>query len=262
MSEDLEPTVETTDLVEETVEVAEVDAVETTAEEVPSEEKVAEEKLTKRNSFQERINQKTREAKEAQALATSLQERLASYEQTIQPSQSRPKLEDFDYDEQRFNEALDSWTSSSLSTSVRQVRLEEQRQEAKNAQQRTLAIAQETFVERANDFELDNPDFRDVVSKVPNSQVLTSAVLMAEDGPALAYHLGKNPGIAKELAEMNPYMAMLEIGKISARLSTKAPTKLSSAPPPSKTVGSSAAVSKDPDKMSPDEYRRHRGYSR
>ena len=260
MSE-VEATVETAEIVEQ------VEVVEEVTEAAPSAEDSSEpiesaeaEKTVKRNSFQERINQKTREAKEAQALATSLQERLASYEQNTQQSAPRPKLEDFDYDESRFNEELDNWTQSSLSNSVRQARIEEHRHEAQAAQQATLQLAKDTFVERSNDFELDHPDFKDVVAKVPNSEVLTSAVLVSEDGPALAYHLGKNPDLAHQLSQMNPYTAMMEMGRISARLSTPAPTKVTNAPAPTKTVGSSAAVSKDPDKMTPDEYRRHRGY--
>ena len=260
MSE-VEATAETAEIVE-TVEVVE-EATEATSAEDSSEQvesQEAEEKTVKRNSFQERISQKTREAKEAQARAAELQERLAQYEQQTPESQPRPKLEDFDYDESRFNEALDTWQQSSLSNSVRRARLEEQQYEAQAAQQRTMALAQETFVERANDFELDHPDFKSVVANVPNSQVLTSAVLASEEGPALAYHFGKNPELAQQLSTMNPYMAMLEIGKISAKLSSPAPTKTTNAPAPSKPVGSQAAVSKDPDKMSPDEYRRYRGY--
>lgn len=261
MSEVESQAVETAEIVEavEVVEEAtEAPSAEDSSEQVESQE--AEEKTVKRNSFQERISQKTREAKEAQARAAELQERLAQYEQQTPQSQPRPKLEDFDYDESQFNEALDNWTQSSLSNSVRQARLEEQQHEARLAQQRTMALAQETFVERANDFELDHPDFREVVAKVPQSQVLTSAVLVSEDGPALAYHLGKNPDLAQSLSSMNPYMAMLEIGKISAKLSAPAPAQTTNAPAPSKPVGSSASITKDPDKMSPDEYRKWRGY--
>lgn len=64
------------------------------------------------------------------------------------------------------------------------------------------------------------------------------AILASDNPPALIYHLGKNPDLAYQIAEMNPLRAARELGRIEAGLTRpKAPT-VSQAPPPVGSVPS------------------------
>jgi hypothetical protein len=55
-------------------------------------------------------------------------------------------------------------------------------------------------------------------------------------------------------------MAMMELGRLSQALSPNRPVTTSNAPAPAKPVRASGKVEKDPDKMTPAEYARFRGY--
>lgn len=265
-----ETPVETTETVEveaqaETEQPTEAKAEAETGESESGEdsaEKETEEREKRRNSFQERINQKTREAKEYQAKYEESQQRLQEAEERLTENKldPMPQLEDFGYDPEAHNAAMAEWAQKSSAYGARQARLEEQRQESEYVQQQALKFARETFIERSNQFTEDHPDYRETIQKLPNSPLIMNAALVSDDGPALAYHLGKNPELANRLANSNPIIAAMELGRISQKLATPAPTKNTQAPPPAKPVGSSAKVEKDPDKMSAEEYAVYRGY--
>jgi hypothetical protein len=113
------------------------------------------------------------------------------------------------------------------------------------------------------------PDFDEVVgmSDAPMSQAMAEAIVDSDVGPQLTYHLAKNPQEAARIAGLSPVKAIREIAMIEAKLKAPAaPTvKATSAPPPPTHVSSrsASAVSKDPSRMSMDEYvawTRTRGY--
>jgi len=78
----------------------------------------------------------------------------------------------------------------------------------------------------------------------------------SERGPEIAYHLGQNPRLAREIARLSPLQAARELGRIEAKLAErpKAPA-VSKAPPPAPTLAATEpAVEKDPEKMSDKEW--------
>lgn len=82
---------------------------------------------------------------------------------------------------------------------------------------------------------------------------MREAILESDDGPALAYHLGKNPDLAEKIASLPPIAAARELGRLEAKLAREReqPPVISKAPPPPpKIEGVEPAIERDPDKMS------------
>lgn len=184
-----------------------------------------------------RINELTREKHDAlreleywkqQALKPAEPKPAAQAEPTPEATVSgEPKLEDFDFDMTAFNRAHYKW-----------MRDEERKQEA-------IVKVQKTFVEKESAFEAEHPDYREVAyaPTLPMTQEMVRVILETDDPPAVAYYLGKNPGEAADIAQMQPLAAARAIGRIEAKLSAPAsapvrepPKKTTNAPPPPKTV--------------------------
>lgn len=218
------------------------------------------EKEKKRNSVQERISEITRQRREAEAKAAELEARLKQYESANPQTEDEPTLADFDYNEAEYVKALRAYNQKQSTLAARQARAEEFKEEVERLKQQTQKATVETFQARSQDFATDHPDYFDTI-KSPGFQqgpAIIQAVLTSDSGPALAYHLAKNPDLTHSLNQMNPVQAMMEMGRIEARLTQPVAPKTTNSPPPVKPVGKSATVEKDPDKMSAEEYRRHR----
>jgi hypothetical protein len=148
-----------------------------------------------------------------------------------------------------------------LSTEAAKQALREEREnEAK--ERRTSS-----FASRESEFAKTVSDYREVTRNpsLPMTQGMVEAIAESDDGPALAYHLGKNPEIAEKLATLPPVAAAREIGKIEARLAyerEKAKQKpvVSNAPPPPPQIAAGDASPKvsstDPesDRLSDEEW--------
>lgn len=219
----------------------------------------AEAKEKRKNSFQERINEITRQRREAEERAKELEQRIQRYEGG-EDAGPRPTLEQFDYDEQKHGEALDEWYAKRSAQAAREARRQEYEEEVQAYRERTQKATVETFKTRADEFAMEHPDFYETVQNPSYHQgpAIMQAVLQSENGPALAYHLGKNVALARELNSMPPVLAAMKLGQIEAKLQTPPAQQLTQSPKPQKPVGSKAPTVKDPDKMTPDEYRRAR----
>jgi hypothetical protein len=95
-------------------------------------------------------------------------------------------------------------------------------------------------------------DFDDVVNQpIPVNQAIVHAIRTREAGPDLAYFLGKNPAECQRIAALSNADAMVEIGKLEARLVTAtapapAARQTTSAPAPLQPVGGHATRSTVP----------------
>lgn len=101
------------------------------------------------------------------------------------------------------------------------------------------------------------------------SPAMAQVIRESEDGPAVAYYLGKNPDIAQVIAQLSPLAAARELGRLEARLADKRESvpqrTISKAPPPPAKIegsGSPGAGIKpdtaDSDKLSDAEWTRRR----
>lgn len=128
----------------------------------------------------------------------------------------------------------------------------EQSQRAKetaaNWQQREAAFRQSTS---------DYAEVIQAAADLPITQALGTALQESDIGPQLAYHMAKNPEVAERLNGLPERQMLRELGRLEASLTTSsppAPARVSSAPPPIKPVGQSAAGVPDMAKMPMDEY--------
>lgn len=92
------------------------------------------------------------------------------------------------------------------------------------------------------------------------SPVMTDLILTSDVGPDVAYHLGQNRALAAQIAAMNPVEAARAIGRIEADVARSQPKpKLETkAPDPITPVRGTAAVARDPDKMSYKDFVKYR----
>jgi hypothetical protein len=176
----------------------------------------------------------------------------------IPPSIPEPKPADFtDYDQ--FVVALTDWR-------VKQARAQWEMESARKSQQEAANQRQETLKTKLQEGYQLYPDFEEVAFDRSASHITPMVVdILAEcDHPAdLAYYLAKNRVEGIAISRMTPLQAARAIAKLEDKImatrgqnpappiSNKPTVK---APPPIKPVGSTATVSKDPEKMTQKEY--------
>lgn len=177
--------------------------------------------------------------------------------------QGAPRLEDFDFDHNAYQQARDQWVIDQAKTSL----TEETRKAEEARKQQDTMVA---YYQRANEFAADHPDFEEVVGSIayPLHDALQAAIAAHPNGPQIAYHLGNNDDEAFALASIQPHLAAAAVQRLAARLSAApaAPavpalnTKpITQAPAPPPTVGGRAVADVPDDKLTDEEwFRRER----
>lgn len=132
------------------------------------------------------------------------------------PIGQKPKLADFDYDDEKYAEAVESW----VSRKTKHEQAQQQRADAERKQR-------EAWESRLADYgkkkaELPVKDFEDAEESVREVLNVTQqgVILSGTDNPALiVYALGKNPKKAKELAAItDPVRFAVAVGKLETQL--------------------------------------------
>lgn len=201
---------------------------------------------------QPRIDELTRARREAEREAAywrTMATQAASQAQTNE----KPTPDKFnDYAE--YVEALTDWkTEQKINERLQQ-----------EGQRRVEHTRAQTFEQRQAEFKAKAPDYDEVVgsSDAPVTEHVSAALLDSEVGPALMYHLAKNPQVLERLNRMTEAQANREIGRLEASLAQPAPApavKTTAAPRPASVLGSQGrGATLDPSRMSHEEYRAYR----
>lgn len=215
----------------------------------------------KKKGVQKRIDELTAEKYTERRRADALEAELRRLQEQAKPPETdigpKPKLADFEFDEEKFNAALDSYYTKKAAAETES----RQRQQQQWNQQQEWVQKQSRFVAQGV---AKYPDFEQTVANNPNlplSHTAAEAVMSSERGAEVAHFLGKNPGEAQRIYHLPPVQQVLEIARIEARLNAPPNPKTTSAPDPVPSVGSRERVTKSPDKMSYAEYKaaRERG---
>jgi len=216
---------------------------------------------------QARIDKKTWEAHEAQRQSDYWRERAERAEQAankpVEPiaPQKKPTLESVGYDEAKYDDAMVEYLSAQALARVdKHLNEREQQQQA--------VKRQETFQTRQAEFAATVDDYDAVVYNPRNAISPSMADNIAESdiGPQLAYYLGKNPEVARQIAALPARAASRELGKIEAKLTApKAAPAVTKAPPPPPKIPLSSdtgidakPTESDSDKLSNDAWMRAR----
>ena len=155
--------------------------------------------------------------------------------------QGKPTLEQFEFDQERYIDALAEWKLAEVRKADEAKRKED---EGKSAAAKRRAA----FDERAAKYAADKADYQTLISDptLPVSQAMAEAILDAdEDGPALLYHLAQNRDEAARIFNLPERQAALALGRIVAKLSAAPPVEtpqIPTAPKPVPVVKPSAPV--------------------
>lgn len=151
---------------------------------------------------------------------------------------AKPKLEDFDYDTEKFGHELEAWYDRKRDADAKAAEVEAAQKEQQKAWQAKLDDYGKVKAE------LKVKDFEDAEATVFESLNVTQQgiIVQGADNSALViYALGKNPKKVKELASItDPVKFAFAVAKLETQLKV---TNRKAAPPPEKTVSGSAPKS-------------------
>jgi hypothetical protein len=152
-----------------------------------------------------------------------------------------PKLEDFDYDGEKWQAAWKTWQASSIEKTVAGTIEQTLRERQSRERQQQIETEWEA---RRTAFRAKVPDY-DVTTANPNLPItpaMAKVIKSSDRGPEIAYHLGKNPVEAARIARLEDPVEQAEaLGRLYNRVVTSpAPPKTTSAPPPP-TAGKAGA---------------------
>lgn len=173
--------------------------------------------------------------------------------QTLETTDPRPTREQFDAPD-AYDDALIEWSSSrAASTALAQ----DTQKRIQTEQTHKMEEVRTAWEGRRQQALKDIPDYEAVAesNEVQISVPMANTIMMSPQGPALAYHLGKNIDVAKRIASLPPGDAIYAMGFLASELQTKKIPEISNAPAPHKPLGARAnALSKTPQEESMDEY--------
>lgn len=176
-----------------------------------------------------RIQELTRLRYEEKARADALEARLREMEQRLpaqmQPSQApanakgRPTLEQFGYDQDRYEEARDAWVISQARESWTQ---QQQQTHAQQQQKERLS----KFEARIAKFEAEQPGAWEQVlrSPVAPTPLMREVVADSDIGPRIAHYLALHLDEAFEITQLPERGQAVAMGRLEAKLSLPAPS--------------------------------------
>ena len=219
------------------------------ATEQPDPQKDEQARDEKGRFVQKRINELTREKHEARREAERTRQELEQLRQEMARLR-QPEAPDPNIDLQGYIRHQAEQTARQL---VEQERGQWQQQQET---QRIQSLAQE-YSAREADFAATHPDYEESVEafmSVAGVNPPLAELLMTSDlGPAVVHYLGTHLDEAARISQLPPHMAAREVTRLETRLAQK-PKPVTKAPDPVPTVGGGTAQTKDPDRMTTDEW--------
>lgn len=230
-------------------------------EEIKEEEQPEQPKQTKSQNAKQRLRRKLRQEEalrqQAEERERQLQERLNSIEgkidKVVNPPQQRPSRVNYETEEE-YEDALFDWRDSRKEPKREPQQPKPQKDELPQVDPDVLTHWQdqmETALDKYDDFE------EAMISIPPESMTdaMTFAIMESDQGGEIAYFLGNNHKEASRIARLSVASQVREIDKLGQTLK---PKQTSKAPPPIKPEKGGDSPAKDPEKMSPEEYRDYR----
>jgi hypothetical protein len=154
------------------------------------------------------------------------QRKIREYESKLQALQAtenkpvtagaKPKLEDFDYDSDRYETALEQWYDRKRQAAEAEAKAKAAEEEQAKSWQAKL----EAYGKAKADLKVRDYDEAEELAQQVFSTVQQSVILQGADNPALVvYALGKNPKKAKELASLtDPVKFAFAVAKLEKEL--------------------------------------------
>lgn len=197
----------------------------------------------RKQTMQERLNEVTHARREAERRATKAESELAQLK-----GKPAPVAENYDdvgkLTADQVNHTLDQRRVSEL---------EGVRSDANEEIMKNRAIA---WTARVEDFSPTVTDFESVVRSAPLDDKTSEMVVDLDEGPQVAYHLGKNHAEARRISALPPLEKAVALGRLVERLNATPARRTTQAPEPVNAVSGKNAGKSDFDaaKASPAEY--------
>lgn len=157
---------------------------------------------------------------------------------TSVPGVARPKPADFETVE-GYEDALYGWYDGKREAKTSAANQEENFKKTLSA-----------FNESAAPVRLEHPDFDEITAHPVFTDSMRKAIFNMDNGPLVAYELGKNPELAEKVKLLPPEKQIYEMGKIERRLLlVQKGRKQSKTPDPLNPLDSRSSTKKDPNKM-------------
>ena len=148
----------------------------------------------------------------------------------------KPKLSDFDYDEDQFESAVEQWHERKRQVEQQQASKqaeEEQAQQAWQSKMQSYEERRQTVAAKVRDFEEVEEAAKDKLTATQQGILIHAA----ENPELIMYHLGKHPNKAKELAEItDPIQFAFAAAKLDSQM--KIQTRKPATQPERKPSGS------------------------
>jgi hypothetical protein len=183
-------------------------------EEAEEDEELEEVRRKRPSKFQKRIDKITARLRQENA---DLMKRIEAIEkggkkedETADPN-PRPVRTAFASQEE-YEDALLAWgTERAIS--------EKAAKEAEQSEKQQLEETWTSYKANVEAFKEEHDDWDEVVNQdIPMHTGVQLAIMEQENGAEVVYYLGTHPEYAKKLAEMKPLSAVMEVGRLSAKL--------------------------------------------
>jgi hypothetical protein len=259
-----EPVEEETEEKKEVEEIEEVDKEEkdekdetAEEEEIPKERPRGDQDAAWKRLQRRKDDYKQRAERAEAMIQQQMYQQLQPQQQPVQES-DEPARDQY-ADDAGYLKAWMEWSKQGITKQVRQEFYQQQQEtqqtQAKEAWDKKLAVTREKY-----------PDYDEVLEdaldiKIPENlyPALTTALQESDLGGDIWYYLSSNPDEARRVMQMSPTRVALEIGRLESILESELKqTKkvlVSKAPSPvASPKASSGKSSRDPNKMTPEEY--------
>jgi len=200
---------------------------------------------TEKDNVQKRIDKLTAEKYAEKRKREELQaklDNLGTEPKPVEP-QGKPTLEQFEYDQDAYSEALVSWN-----VQEQLAKREAQQQQAET--ERAANQREAAFDRQEIDYVTNNPDYVQDIGALPRFPPATLDVIKGqENAPALVHYLAKNPELAENIATLDTMSAAVQIGVITANNSAqgKQTKQPSAAPDPIEPITPKGSTMSDND---------------
>lgn len=150
----------------------------------------------------------------------------------------KPNLDDFDYDTERYEKALDAWYDRKRAIDEQVVKANAEKENQQKAWQSKL----DAYGKAKTELKVKDFDDAELIAQDTLSITQQGVILQGAENPALViYALGKNPAKAKELGSISdPVKFAFAVAKLETQLKV---TNRKSVPAPEKTVRGTGSIS-------------------
>lgn len=184
--------------------------------------------------------------KELRELKRKIKEHEQASKSENEPGElpEKPKLEDFDWDQEKFGDALIDWREKQ---SAHEQRIQAQK-EQEQAQAEQWQQAEQRYVERKQALKIpDFDDVEEVVQETFEQHQIGAIVGGAKDSAALLYAIGKSPSKMRELASIkDPVKFIWAVAQLEKELKVeKNSTRKPSAKPEKRVKGAASPAAAD-----------------